>query len=323
MGYFIGIDGGASKTRFALIDEKGRAVAERASSGTSYIELGIDAVSITLIRGIDELCRDIGRENVRGVCFGMPCYGEQQGADAEAAREIERALAPMPVYIINDVAAAWAGALALKSGIIVLAGTGSMAWGRDRSGIMKRCGGLPNFFSDEGSGYWLGRRTLEVFSKQSDGRLPRGELYEIVRERFALSADIDIVVKLDEMGYTRKNIAALQLLLMEAALKGDESALSLYEEAALELALLAKGLRATIDLEPGSPLSYAGGLWGAGELIMRPFREAVSSLDLVFTEPALSPVFGAVLLAAEHFEPDGLEEVKKGLSEYGYMTAKR
>ena len=143
--------------------------------------------------------------------------------------------------------------------------------------------------------------------------MPRGKLYEIVRARFNLGEDKEIIVKLDEMGYTRKTIADLQPLLMEAALAGDESALALYGEAASELALIVKGLRGSIDLEPNSPLSYAGGLFGSGELILGPFREAVSELDMVFMKPALSPVLGAVLLAAEHFDPAGLPVIKKGL----------
>jgi len=313
MKYYIGIDGGASKTQFALCNESGRVCAEAFSSGTSYIEKGIDAVIETLRTGLDELLADTDPGSVVGACFGMPCYGEQPEADAEAVRRIQSALAPLPVHIENDVAMAWAGSLALESGIIILAGTGSMAWGRDRNGVMKRCGGWPEFFGDEGSGYWLGRRTLEIFSKQADGRLPRGKLYEIVRAHFGLDEDKELIVKLDEMGYTRKSIAALQLLLKEAAQAGDESALALYSEAAFELALIVKGLRANIELEPMRPLSYAGGLFGAGDLILAPFREAVSDLDMVFVKPALSPVLGAVLLAAEHYDPAGLSIIKKGL----------
>jgi len=312
MKYFIGIDGGASKTEFALCDESGDACAVYETSGTSVIELGIDAVIETLTNGVDAVLGGHVRGSVAGVCFGMPCFGERPEADAAAALEIERALAPLPVYVTNDVSAACAGSLALESGIIVLAGTGSMAWGRDRYGAMKRCGGWPEFFSDEGSGYWLGKRTLELFGKQSDGRLPKGSLYEVVSEHFALEHDKEIIVKLDEMGYSRKNIAALQFLLLEAAQAGDESAVWLYGEAAAELALLAKGLRGQMELDPGSPLSYAGGLWNAGELILEPFREAVSDLDMELREPALSPAFGAVLLAAEHFDPAALPPLSRG-----------
>ena len=317
MEYYIGIDGGASKTQFALCDGEGSVLAQSVSSGASYSEMGVPAVCETLRKGVDELCGGLNRESVAGVCFGMPCYGEHPDMDADAAREIRQALAPLPVCFENDVAAACAGSLALESGIIILAGTGSMAWGRDRYGAMKRCGGWTAFFSDEGSGYWLGRRTLEMFSKQADGRLPEGKLCEIIRAHFALKNDMEIMVRMDEMGYTRKNIAALQILLEEAALAGDESAIRLYDEAARELALLVKGLRGSIELEPFSPLSYAGGLWNAGELILGPFREAISGLDMTFTKPALPPVLGAVLLAADHFNRAGLPGVKRGLLESG------
>lgn len=316
MKYFIGIDGGGSKTKFALCDEQGHIRAECVLSGSSYRELGADEVCGLLRQGVGKVCEGIGLGSVSGVCFGMPCYGEHGEEDALAARKIEQALAPLPVCFQNDVAAAWAGTLALQSGIIILAGTGSMAWGRDRHGAMKRCGGWSEFFSDEGSGYWLGKKTLELFSKQADGREPKGKLYEIVRTHFALRDDFDVIGRLDAQGYSRKSVAALQLLLEKAALAGDESALRLYGEAAHELALMVKALRSGMDLAPNSPVSYAGGLWGAGALILRPFLEAIKDLDMTPAEPLLTPVDGAILFAAERFDSAALPRVKQGLLEH-------
>ena len=311
--YFIGIDGGSSKSVFVLYDGSGEALERCELTGSSYRELGADGVCALLEQGVAQVSGGIDRADIKGVCFGMPCYGENAPDDDKATRQIEKALG-LPIRFENDVACAWAGPLALESGIVMLAGTGTMAWGCDIHGVMHRCGGWLSFFSDEGSGYWLGRGTLELFSKQSDGRVKRGPLYDIVREHFALNEDVEIN-GIVEAGYTssRKKVASLQPLLLRAANAGDTGALELYHEAAGELALMVKGLRGRMELAPGSPVSYAGGLFNAGEIILGPFKKAMAGTDMVFTEPLLTPVDGAFLFAAERFDPENLGRIRESL----------
>lgn len=313
MNYFIGIDGGSSKTELALYSETGAVIAECATTDCSYAEIGIDTVCTLLDESINKICEGIDRKNVKGVCFGMPCFDEQPEKDHAAAGQIEKALA-LPMRFENDVACAWAGPLALESGISMLAGTGAVAWSRDIHGVMHRSGGWSHLYSDEGSGYWLGLKMLETFSKQSDGRTERGPLYDIVRGHFSLKKDWDLVTIIDE-GYlpSRKGVASLQRLLLQAANEGDKSALKLYEDAANEYAMMVKALRASIDLNPGSPVSYAGGLWNVGDILLEPFKKALEDTDLVFREPLLTPVDGALLLAVEQFDPDKLDTVRQAL----------
>lgn len=108
-------------------------------------------------------------------------------------------------------------------------------------------------------------------------------------------------------------MAALQILLEQAVLTGDESARWLYAEAAKELALMVKGLRGRMELPSGSPFSYAGGLWGASDLILTPFLEALDGLDMRFTRPRLLPVDGAILFAVDAFNPAAMARVIRGL----------
>ncbi|MCL1896870.1 MAG: hypothetical protein FWG03_10040 [Clostridiales bacterium] len=346
MGYFIGIDGGSSKTEFALYSDTGETIASCGLPGSSYRELGIEAVCAMLCEGVARVCEGAGRAGVTGAgragvtgagradvtgaggagatgagrasvigaCYGMPCFGEHMEEDLEAAKKIERSLA-LPMRFENDVACAWAGALAFRSGIVMLAGTGAMAWGCDIHGSMHRCGGWSDFFSDEGSGYWLGRRMLELFSKQSDGRAARGPLHAIVRRHFSLQDDEGIIGIVEgQQTLSRKWVASLQRLLWEAADEGDAGAAGLYAEAAEELALMVKGLRGRMELPPGSPVSYAGGLFGAGEILLGPFRKALADTDMVFTKPALAPVDGALLFAVDRFAPGKLDAIRQTLT---------
>ncbi|MCL2165549.1 MAG: hypothetical protein FWH55_14450 [Oscillospiraceae bacterium] len=317
MKYFLGIDGGASKTQYALCDKNGQIIDQYIGKGCPYRELGVDAVCGLLKHGVAETCSSISLGDITGCCFGMPCYGENIEDDKLATAQIQEFLSPLRLTFQNDVAAAWAGSLAFESGIVMLCGTGSMALGRDIHGQIKRVGGWLAFFSDEGSGYWLGRRTLELFSKQADGRLARGPLYDITREYFSLSDDFDIggIVEAQYMN-SRHNVATLQMLLNRAAEEGDATAIGLYAEGAAELASMIKALRKQMDLAPMSPVSYAGGMFRAGELIIRPLKEELADLDMRFHDPLLTPVDGAILFAVEAFDPGAIPAVREGLLKF-------
>ncbi len=91
----------------------------------------------------------------------------------------------------NDMVCGWAGALAGEDGINVVCGTGSIAYGEYR-GRTARSGGWGELFGDEGSAYWIAREGLTLFSRMSDGRAPRGALYEILRRHFSLQDDLDL-----------------------------------------------------------------------------------------------------------------------------------
>jgi len=230
MKYYIGIDGGGTKTQFLLCDEFGHIQANYITSGSSYKEIGNKAVCNLIINGIEYVCSEIDKSSIAGICFGMPCYGENDSCDSLLTKTITKEVFPFPIHIENDVYAAWAGALAYQSGIVVLAGTGSMAVGRNSNGIFARSGGWSEFFSDEGSCYWLGKKTLELFSKQSDNRLAKGILYDLVRKHFSLKNDFELN-EIIEAQYqrSRKNVASLQMLLEKAALEGDIDARNLYK----------------------------------------------------------------------------------------------
>ena len=87
----------------------------------------------------------------------------------------------------------WAGSLLCNPGINIVAGTGSIAFGKNAKGETARCGGWSEWFSDEGSGYWLGMKCVQMFSRQSDGRDERGPLYNIFKNQLKLTADEDII----------------------------------------------------------------------------------------------------------------------------------
>ena len=312
MKYLLGIDGGGSKTNLLCLDTRGNTIAKASVGATYYRQDGIAAVIERLRDGIFQ-CIPEGAEAV--ACFGMPGFGDNVEGDNAAAAQIAAAFPHIQFRFENDVVVGWAGALALMPGVNIVAGTGSIAYGRDAAGRSVRCGGWHEFFSDEGSGYWLGKQLLRLFSMESDGRLEKTALYGIVRKRLALKDDYDInVLANDCYFHSRKETAALQRLMLEAARGGDPVALDCYRQSAEYLAQIVCSTVRQLDFSDGITVSYSGGLFNLEDLILHPVEEIVTehigSEKLKFQAPRLTPCQGAVLLAAEEFLPEVLEDLR-------------
>lgn len=320
MKYYIGIDGGGSKTKFLCVDRDGRECGSATTIGTYCAQDGIDAVLSRLKDGISQCLPEETADVLIG--FGMPAYGENQKLDALAAEKIRDAFSPMKVHIDNDSAIGWAGSLAMKPGISVVAGTGSIAYGRDASGNTGRCGGWHEFFSDEGSGYWLGKQLLQIFSQQSDGRLPKTALYDLLHTELELHEDFDIISLVNRRyAHSRKDTAALQKILLNAARVGDPHALACYDRASEELSRLIVAVLNKLDFHEGEtvPISYQGGLFSIPDLIRNPVahkvRAAAFPREIDFCQPKLDPCRGAVLLAVAELEPENLETMRINFSQ--------
>lgn len=311
MGVWIGIDGGGTKTKFLAANEDGKRLQIYTTGGTYYHLDGIGTVCARLKEGVDAVRAG---EEVLGICYGMPGFGEGGAADEAAVTRIRKALGPNLLHVVNDVEVGWAGSMALSPGVNIVAGTGSIAYGRDEVGNSARSGGWMEFFSDEGSGYWLGRRTFQLFAKQSDGRVPRGKLHELLKAHLGLEDDYELnnLVR-DVYAPSREKTASIQRVLLEAARAGDESAIRLYEEAGQELAQNVTAVIRQLQLGDAPAVSYSGGIFETGELILKAFR---ASLDpsVRFMRPVWGPSEGALLLAVEYFAPQNLQTVKNGLS---------
>ena len=316
--YYIGIDGGGSKTKFICYNQAGQECGAATTIGTYCAQDGIDAVLSRLKDGIFQCLPEETTDVLIG--FGMPAYGENRELDTLAAQEIREAFCPMRIHIDNDAAIGWAGSLAMKPGISVVAGTGSIAYGRDASGKTERCGGWHEFFSDEGSGYWLGKQLLQLFSQQSDGRLEKTILYDLVRKELELEDDFDIITLVNQRyARSRKDTAALQKILFEAARMGDPHAIACYDRASEELSKLIVTTLNKLDFPKKVSISYQGGLFAIPDLIRNPVahkvRAAAFPREIDFCQPKLDPCRGAVLLAMAEWEPENIETMRINFSQ--------
>lgn len=301
---FLGVDGGGTKTAFALIDSAGRVLARHQDSSAYYIEVGMAGVAAMLARGCDAVFATAGvtAADVSFAFFGLPAYGEDRTIQPQLDA-LPRAVLGHDRYLCdNDMVCSWAGSLACADGISVIAGTGSMAYG-EVAGRRARAGGWGELFSDEGSAHWIARAGLGLFSRMSDGRAQRGPLYQLVRDRLALQQDLDLCqVVYGELKGERSRIAALSRLVSEAAALGDQQAQAIVNAAAAELAALVDAVRSALGIAVGADVavSCTGGLFGADGPLHTPFAQALAARGAAYrlAPPRLAPVIGAALYAA-------------------------
>ncbi len=301
---FLGIDGGGTKTAFALVDGDGIVRARHEDGGTYYVETGMEGAAAVLARGCRAVLDAAGIEaaGVNFAFFGMPAYGEDRAAQA-VLETLPRAILGHDRYLCgNDMVCSWAGSLACADGISVIAGTGSMAYG-EAGGKRARAGGWGELFSDEGSAFWIAREGLRLFSRMSDGRAPRGPLHALVRTRLELQDDLDVCgVVYGQMNGDRSRVAQLARLVTDAAALGDRQAQAILDAAAAELAEIVDAVSVALGAVPddGLAVSYTGGLFGADGPLRAPFAQALAARAGRYrlTPPRLAPVLGAALYAA-------------------------
>jgi len=309
------VDGGGTKTAIVAASRDASVFSYVKTGSASWREYGIDPV-VKNIKQVIEALPFQAEDSIVGMAVGLPCFGESADGDRELERALHEAFDGIPLYLSNDVEVGWAGSLGLSPGVNVVAGTGAIAFGKDKEGNIARSGGWGEFFGDEGSCYWMGLRVMELFTKQSDGRMVRDELYELVRRELKLTNDLDFIDLIYDQYRHRDKVAALQLLAKQAAMAGSQSAKALYVAAAAELCLLVRAIRDKLIFanEPFL-VSYSGGLFHAVDFVFPRFTQGVEEMGGKLMPPRFEPAEGALLLAFSKFHTEGLPRLHARLSE--------
>ncbi|HUG55052.1 MAG TPA: BadF/BadG/BcrA/BcrD ATPase family protein [Vicinamibacteria bacterium] len=294
MRYVIGIDAGGTKTIGLLADETGQVLSEVRGTGANlqtHGELEVEKV-------FDDVMEEL-RQGRTISAVGLGIAGVDRPHDEAVIRGILRRLGHRETArVVNDAAIALVAGAPDGVGIVVLAGTGSIAYGADRAGHTARSGGYGFLLADEGSGYWLGHQALRSVVRAADGRGPATRIMPILFESMEVSSVGDLVPRVYEKGLPKHRIAALAAVVQRAFDEGDEVARALIDGGARELALAARAVARQLDLGDGPfPVVLAGGAFKACPSLVDPL---VRYLDLPGGRPSLlqvEPARGAVQLA--------------------------
>jgi N-acetylglucosamine kinase-like BadF-type ATPase len=296
MRYVLGIDAGGTKTVGLLADETGRVVAEARGTGANlqtHGELEVEKV-------FDGILEAVGaRGEIAAVCLGIA--GVDRPRDEEVIRGILRRLGYRETArVVNDAAIALVAGAEERVGIVILAGTGSIAYGADREGHTARSGGYGFLLADEGSGYWLGHQALRAAVRSADGRGPQSALAALVFESLGVGSVAEMVPVVYEKGLPKFRIAAHAGLVQQASDRGDAVATALLEEAALELSLAARAVAQRISLGGGPyRVVLAGGVFKACPSLLGRIERCLGLPGAELVPLRVEPAQGAVALALD------------------------
>jgi N-acetylglucosamine kinase-like BadF-type ATPase len=209
---------------------------------------------------------------------------------------------PIPeISLETDARVALAGATGNLPGIVIIAGTGSIACGINARGRFARAGGWGPTMGDEGSGSYIGRRALEAVVMAYDYRGEPTSMMEPVLRHFGVLSPPELPpVIYDSPAEVLGKIAQLSKIVVNAAQEGDKVAVEILKDAAVELARAATAVIEQLRMEKESFIvAYVGGVFEAGELILAPLRDEIQKVapNAEIAPPIDPPVIGAVKMA--------------------------
>ena len=291
MALVLGIDGGGSKTLMCLADRNGRILLSILGAGTNPMDnrdwlKNLAAVLQPAVSRLGE---------IEFAVLGLGGQGEIPRLDAEVAHGIASLLPGLPHRIENDVYLAQEAAFLGEAGILLIAGTGSMAVVRNQEGEVSRVGGWGDLVGDEGSGFWIGREALAKTTQALDGRSQARVFAEaILAELPTAPSGADAIFNwLAGLGHARSEIAALTPAVARVAETGNPDAIALLSAATGHLAAhVTAAQKASGSKEPLGWSAY-GGLLKIGVIV----RDLEARLGPM-TAPRLPPVGGALWQAA-------------------------
>ncbi len=296
--HVLGIDAGGTKTVCLLADERGHILAESRGGGANLQAAGELEVEKVLHHVMEEA---LGDRDIRPAAICLGIAGVDRADDAEAVRGIMRRIGfKTRTLVVNDALIALVAGAGDRPGVVVVSGTGSIAYGRDARGRAARAGGWGYLLGDEGGGFWIGRAALNAVVREFDGRGPRTLLTDMVLAEMRLDSPPQLIHAVYVRGLHRFAIAQIAPIVQQAASRGDAVATGIIDRAAAELAAAAASVIRGLDMRGDSfPIVLGGGVFRglpslvgmvAGLLAEVAPRSEVRQLTV---EPAL----GAVTLA--------------------------
>ena len=263
MDYVLGIDSGGTKFLVKAVGMDGRELAEYEGHPAGLYRFSRNEAVRTIQDNL-EMC--IGQAGLtKADCRAIVCgtTGIDSEEDRQEVEEIYRLLPGFscPALCVNDAEVALY-AVTGGTGVVVISGTGSIAFGRNSSGRTGRCGGWPPcIFGDEGSGAWLNLKALEYMSHVLDGRKERTLLYDLLNQELGIGGAKDLIRICQRI--ERENAGFLKLgpVVMKALREGDENAVEITRlEAELTFELADSVVQ---KLEIWQEPEFTVGAWGS------------------------------------------------------------
>ena len=297
MSFFLGVDGGGTRTRVALVDGTGRECA-RAEGPPTLVDPANPSATIGVIA---DLCREVASKGgadlpVAGLWAGIAGAGTEptRGVVEAALREVGLS---SRASVGGDAEATFHDAFPSGPGILLLSGTGSIALGRGADGSRLRVGGWGSHLGDEGSGYRIGLWALRALARGEDGRGVSTQLRDPVLRALGLAGPADLIKWIATA--QKADVASLVPLICEVAEAGDQAAMTIIEKAVDALVGHVQTLVRRLEPWPDTPVvAFAGGLLEEDRPLRLRMIRAIEELPCRPLDRAVDGARGACALAA-------------------------
>lgn len=303
MSYIIGIDGGGTKTHCMLANLDGTVVSECYGGPSNFLVQGIEPVCKTLLELIKSCTskNNISIEAVEIILLGTTGAGRRSDAELLEQKFLEYIKMEKTIVkkfrVESDARIALEGAFSGNPGSILIAGTGSIMFGKDSKGNIHRVGGFGRFLGDEGSGYMLGKKGLVAVSKEFDGRGSKTLITELVKEKFKIDSPEILITEIYKNNF---DIASAAPLVIEAAEKFDEAAKRIVDEETDELLLHIAAMQKKLDQEI-LMVAFIGSIISNKNIFSNTLQKKITEKlsRVVVKDAENSPAMGAVLMAKQ------------------------
>jgi N-acetylglucosamine kinase len=303
MPFFLGIDGGGTKTRCVVGDEKSQ-LGAGTSSSSKVQRVGEACARDALAAAVNEACVQAGispRKIVR-TCAGIT--GAARPEIAGVMRDLMSSIVGGQVEIVGDIEVAFEDAFGSGPGVTIIAGTGSIAFGRNSKGETARVGGWGYPISDEGSGQWIGaeavRESLRARDRGEGSELSGGLMGKLAAETFE-----DFIVRLN--ANPPVDFAMLFPVVLAASDGGDSVAASVLQRAGCELAAMGGIVIERLFYEQQVSVVTHGGVLASSALVRHSLQQELKSRypEAALLDREVDPARGALARARLVFETAG------------------
>ncbi len=296
MTFVIGVDGGGTHARAVIVDDAGTELGRGEGPGAVVTVRSPAEAAAAVDHAVRDAAAAAGVQLPGAVLWaGLSGAGQEDARRAERA-ELGRARLADRVVVGTDVEAAFRSAFPEGPGILLIAGTGSIAWARDAEGRIMRAGGWGERIGDEGSGYAIGLGALRAVARAEDGRAEPTAMRTAVLGALGLS---DPEALIQWAGYaTKAEMASLVPIVADVAARGDPTADALLDQAVAELLGHVGAILERAGARPARPrLALWGGMIGHGGSLRSRLLEALASQPVEPVPHEPDAAMGAALLA--------------------------
>ncbi|MCA9832387.1 MAG: hypothetical protein KC435_00410 [Thermomicrobiales bacterium] len=255
--FYAGVDGGGTKTAIVVVDDTGNEVARATTTTSNSAVIGHANAAGVLCDLVEKTCGTAG--------IAMPLAGLWCGLSGSDRPEDQAQLQPRLEHLTRDLrltndAELAMGALPGEVGIVLVSGTGSIAFGRNPEGKRHRASGWGHIFGDYGSGYDIARKALYQYSAYIDGYGPWTSLVDRFTELYELTDPYSIINRIYDVKTTKGDIARLSRVVVAEANHGDAVSIQIINDVADDLAVYADAVARKLSLGLALNLAMVGGM---------------------------------------------------------------